>query len=125
MKHLFCLSLLFLVFSSIAQVPTRLFDVRNGNGVVDGATTYPAATVIPYKDAASKTKIVDAFCTAYGYQDTINGAPNPQSKQAFFNARLTAYIKGVYQSEAVKAAEKAAGDAARNSTDAEVPPSIR
>lgn len=46
---------------------TKLFDVRNGNGVSDGATEYPDATLIAYKDAASKTAILDAFADKFGF----------------------------------------------------------
>lgn len=112
----------FLAFPLTAQVPTRLFDVRNGNGIVDGANAYAAATYIAYKDAASKNKIIDAFCAAYGYQTTIGGQPNPQSKQAFYNQQLTRFIKEVYKAQLVKAAAETAGKNAGDSADAEVPP---
>ena len=129
MKQLFLLFTLLLALTSVAQTPARLFDVRNGNGIVDNAVAQPFATYIAYKDSASKNKIIDAFATAYGYQANIpdpanpgQTIPNPQSKQGFFNARLTAYIKDVYKAQQVATAAKTASDTAASAADAEVPP---
>lgn len=36
-------------------IPNKAFDVREANGIVDQGTTYPAALVIPFKDAAAET----------------------------------------------------------------------
>lgn len=67
------------VFAQAPTIPTRAFDVRNGNGVVDNGTTYPNAIVIPFKDAAAKQKFLD------DYADNNNWAnANPQpTKQKF------------------------------------------
>jgi hypothetical protein len=81
MKKLFiALILLALpVFAQAPSIPTKAFDVRNGNGVVDAGTTYPNAIVIPFKDAAAKQKFLD------DYADNNNWAnANPQpTKQKF------------------------------------------
>lgn len=80
MKKLLVLTLLVLpVFAQAPSIPTRAFDVRNGNGVVDNGTTYPFAIVIPFKDAAAKQKFLD------DYADNNNWAnANPQpAKQKF------------------------------------------
>lgn len=39
-------------------------------------------------DTALAIEIRDAFCDEYGYQDTINGQPNPQSKASFAQERM-------------------------------------
>ena len=36
-------------------IPNKALDVREANGIVDQGTTYPAALVIPFKDAAAET----------------------------------------------------------------------
>ena len=122
-----------------AQAPTKLFDVRNGNGIVDNSVAQPQATYIAYKDAAAKQKVLDAFATAYGYPATVpNPAfdsskpvdaqtnpqtiPNPQTKQAFFNRQLTAYIRDIVRSEAIKTAAKTASDTASTAVDLDLPP---
>jgi hypothetical protein len=76
------LALTFLVLPVFAQaptIPTRAFDVRNGNGVIDSGTTYPVAIVIPFKDAAARQKFLD------DYADNNNWAnANPQPTKLKF-----------------------------------------
>jgi len=116
-----------------SQVPTKLFDVRAGNGIVDNGTAQAQATYIAYKDAAAKQKVLDAFASAYGYQDKIPNPlagqqgqaatiPNPQSKQAFFNQQLTRYIKDIVRSQDIATAQKTAADSAAATVDATLPP---
>lgn len=113
----------------MATIPTRLFDIRNGNGALDAdATPYPAATLIVFKDAAAKTKVIQSFCDAYGYQATIPDPANPgqtinnpQSKQAFYNSKLTEFIKDIHRSVTIKAAELAAANTAKTNADGELP----
>lgn len=111
-----------------AQVPTKLFDVRNGNGLTLDGTTYNRATVIVFKDNTSKDAVIDAFALMRGYQATVGNdeqgqpIPNPQSKQAFFNAELTRYIRETYKAAKVSAAERAAKATAETAADAELPP---
>lgn len=104
-----------------AQVPARLFDVRGGNGLTLDGTTYNRATVIVFKDNASKDAIIDAVCALRGYQATVDGQPNPQSKQAFFNAFLQQELKDYYREWKKRAAADAAGATAAASADAELP----
>ena len=112
------------------QIPTRAFDVRNGNGVVDAGTTYPQATVIVFKDKAAKDGIIDAFAAQYGYQATVpnpanpNGEqiPNPQNKQAFMNAKITAYLRDIYRASKITAAADAAKKTAEAAADSDLPP---
>lgn len=109
-------------------VPTKLFDVRNGNNAVDAdATAYPRATLIVFKDNASKNAVMKAFADAYGYQATVPdpatpGAtiPNPQSEQGFFNRLLQDYIRGIYKAQK-EAAATAAALATATAANAELP----
>lgn len=131
MRKLLSLTLLFtLMVVAFAQptIPTKLFDVRNGNGVVDSGVTYPNAIVIPFKDAAAKTKTVDAIATAYGYQATIpdpvnpgQTIANPQSKAAFANKQIAAYLRDNLESVSLNTAAEAARKTAKTASDAELP----
>lgn len=132
MKKVFLFSLLFITLiqvpTSDAQIPTRLFYVRNGNGLVENSVTYNRATYIAFKDNASKDAIIDAFCAMGGYTDTVpdpanpgQTIPNPQSKQAFYNKRIEAFIRDTYKSYRVSVAEKAAKATAEAAAEAELP----
>lgn len=117
------------------QVPTRLFDVRNGNGLTENSVTYPRATYIAFKDNASKDAIIDAVCAMGGYQATIPNPAygrnvegsqptiaNPQTKQAFFNKRIEQFLRDNYRAWKTSAAEKAAKATAETAADVELPP---
>lgn len=52
----------------------------------------------------------NAFASAYGYQDTINGSPNPETKAQFRARKIKEYIKDVTRSEERKAALAAVTD---------------
>lgn len=134
------------LYPTSAQVPTRLFDVRNGNGLVDNGTTYTRATYIAFKDNASKDAIIDAVCAMGGYQATVPNPAydpndgsritfdaalvegsqptiaNPQTKQAFFNKRIEQFLRDNYRAWKTSAAEKAAKATAEAAADAELPP---
>lgn len=111
-------------------IPTRAFDVRNGNGIVDTGVTYPQAIVIVFKDKASKDEMIDAFAAQYNYQATIpdpanpNGAqiPNPVSKAQFMNKQITAYLRDIYKAAQTATATEAARKAASNAADEKLPP---
>ena len=46
--------------------------------------------------AATKLKILNNFCTYYGYAATLpDGSANPMTKAEFFNRTLTNHIKTV------------------------------
>ena len=63
---------------------------------------------VTYPDA-KQADLRDTLATRFGYQATINGQPNPQSKsqfiQALANDRLKVWLKSNY--EEAKAAEVA------------------
>jgi len=111
----------------MAAIPTKLFDVRTGNDAVDkDSTPYPAATLLVFRDAAAKTKLIQSFCDFYGYPVTIvdeagQTIPNPQSKQAFFNAKLTDYLKEIHRGHKTQVAVQLAAATARTDADAELP----
>lgn len=132
MKKLFLPFLLLVALVSIGAqpaVPTKLFDVRNGNGVVDSGTTYPFAITIVFKDKASHDAVVAAFASQYGYQATIpdpanagQTIANPRSTKQFTMAKITQFLKDIYRADAVTAATKSAGATASSAVDAVVPP---
>lgn len=108
-------------------IPTKSFDVQNGNGAVLDVT-YPRGTFIAYKDNASKNAIEDAFATMRGYQATIpdpanpsNTIPNPQSKQQFFQKSVEQFIRDTYKASKVSAAANTASSTAATAADAELP----
>lgn len=136
-----CLFLSFLTFGlyvshpTTAQVPTRLFDVRNGNGLTIDSVTYNHATYIAYKDKASKDAMIDAICAMGGYQATVPNPAydpnvggsqptiaNPQTKQQFYNKRIEQFLRDNYRAWKTSAAEKAAKATAEAAADAELPP---
>lgn len=49
------------------------------------------------------SELLDAFATEYGYQDTIGGQPNPQTKAQFAKSKLIEFMKSVYKSSKIKA----------------------
>ena len=46
----------------------------------------------------------NAFASAYGYQATIDGQPNPESKAQFRARKIKEYIKEITKAEEHKAA---------------------
>lgn len=118
------------VYAVIAQptIPTKLFDVRNGNGVVDAGTTYPQAIVIVFKDKAAKDEMIDAFAAQYGYRATIpdpanpgQTIANPQTKQAFMHRHITAYFRDVAKGAAVATAIDNAKKSAEDAQEQKLP----
>lgn len=106
-------------------IPTKLFDVMNGNGAVLDVT-YPRGTFIAFKDNASKDAVIDAFCAMGGYQETVLDAegqpiPNPQTKQQFYTKRISQFIRDTYKSYKVSVAEKTAKATADAAAEAELP----
>lgn len=75
-------------------IPSKIFDVRQGNNAVDSdATVYPRATLIVFKDNAAKDAVIDAFADVYGWEAMDAGTrPN---KRAFFNQELQYLIREI------------------------------
>lgn len=91
MKKAFILSILLCAGIVSAQAPSKLFDVRNGNGIVDNGTAQPVATYIAYKDAAAKQAVIDALCDVGNY-DALDPTTRP-SKQAFANREISNWLR--------------------------------
>lgn len=91
MKKLLSFSLVFLSITVAAQAPTKLLEVRNGNGIVDAGVTQAQATYIVYKDAAAKTALIDALC-ALGNYDALDPATRP-SRQNFANQEIKNWLR--------------------------------
>lgn len=94
MKKLFLALTLFVlpVFAQAPTIPTKAFAVRNGNGVIDNGTAYPNAIVIPFKDAAAKTALVDALCDLGNY-NALDPATRP-ARAVFANNELQNLLRG-------------------------------
>lgn len=68
-----------------------------------------AAITITVPAGAATARVVTAICTAYGYQATINGSPNPQTQAEFVKQWIITQVKNaVTQYEANTAAAAAA-----------------
>jgi hypothetical protein len=46
-----------------------------------------------------KLEMLDMFCQARGYLETIDGAPNPQTKKDFVNADVMRYLMNICNNE--------------------------
>lgn len=80
-------------------IPKKLFDIRQGNNCVDSdGTVYPRATIVVYKDNASKNAIENAICSAYNVPNT----------SANFNRVLTDFLNAHYRNSKVNDAAKVA-----------------
>ena len=42
---------------------------------------------------AKKLALLDSFVAQYGYEEMINGIPNPVSKREFTNVQITGFIR--------------------------------
>lgn len=47
---------------------------------------------------AQLDRVRNAFCAVNGYQDTIDGQPNPVSKNQFLKQQLMAFVKSTVKS---------------------------
>ena len=77
------------LFGGMQQVPTKAFDVREANGIVDTGTTYPAAIVIPFKDLAAETTFYNDYANNNNW---ANANPQP-TKKAFALAGIKQFMK--------------------------------
>lgn len=105
MKKLFLLLLLLITASAFAQAPTKLFDFRNGNGIVDGATAQPFAFYVAFKDNPAKQAVIDALCDVGNY-DALDPATRP-TKQAFALRELQFHLRDVVRQSRDRTAQKA------------------
>lgn len=75
--------------------------------------------------AAQRTRILDAFTTAYSYQPTMKNAqgqdiPNPQTRAQFMKAKLAEYVRESVKAYEAGQASEDARKAAATKVDAEV-----
>lgn len=82
------------------SVPNKAFDVREANGIVDTGTTYPAALVIPFKDAAAQTKFYQDYADNNNW---ANANPQPTKKKFALDG-----IKQFMKDQSVNARNKVA-----------------
>jgi len=68
----------------------------------------------------TKTKILNNFCAKHNYQDTINGAPNPQTKVQFFNQVVSEFIRDAVVSQAAETDAITARNTTTETTSAEI-----
>ena len=64
MKHLLLLLVFLFTITASAQAPTKLFDIRNGDGIVDGGVVQSQAMYIVFKDAAFARNEIKNFLRA-------------------------------------------------------------
>lgn len=99
----------------VALTAVALFSYRAGEA------RQTALQVCVDAPAAQRTRVINAFTSAYSYPVTVKDAggadiPNPQTRAAFMKAKLAEYVR-----ETVKAYEvSAAADAARTAAAAKV-----
>lgn len=65
-------------------------------------------------------RVTDAFAALYGWQATIAGAPNPETKAAFTTRRLREHIREVVTAHEAQLAGAAARQAAADKAAAEI-----
>lgn len=70
--------------------------------------------------SATKLKILNNYCIAKGYQETISGQANPETKTDFFNRTLSAYIKEIVVSQAANAVANTVSTNETNTVNAEI-----
>ena len=62
-------------------------------------------TIVSF-DEIHMNRVYDAFAVAYSYQATINGQPNPETKEQHYQRRLKSYVAEILASyEGVLAGE--------------------
>ena len=105
--------------------PVKLFDVANGNGVVNSGETVARGTLIWYRNDAAKNQVIDAVCATNGYADVVAEAQRqnttPPAKQVFFNRVITEFLRNAVRSVEINTAATAAGNQAGATIDADLP----
>lgn len=69
---------------------------------------------------AQAARVRDAFAVAYGWQPTIDGQPNPESKAQHAARRVREYVKDVVRSAEAQAAAEAARAAQAAAVESEI-----
>ena len=95
MKHSLLLLVFLFTITASAQAPTKLFDIRNGDGIVDGGVVQAHAMYIVFKDAAAKTTVIDALCDRGNY-NSLDPATRP-SRAAFARNEIKNFLRAKVQ----------------------------
>lgn len=72
---------------------------------------------IPDDQAA---RVRNSFCAQYGYQETINGEPNPETKAQFMKQKIIQFVKESIKAHERQAASETAGQQAAEAVESEV-----
>ena len=91
MKNISLALLLLLSTAAVAQAPSKLFDVRNGNSIVDKGVEQPQAIYIVFRDASAKQAVIDAICDTGNY-DSLDPATR-LTKAAFANREIQFWLR--------------------------------
>jgi len=65
---------------------------------------------VTFQNDTMNARSKDAFATAYGWQATINGLPNPETKAQHRARKVKEYIKEITKAEEKKVALAAVAD---------------
>lgn len=68
-------------------------------------------------DNITPAQVVSALCDYWGYQDTVNGQPNPQTKAQFVKGRIALFVKESYKAARAQQDSETARQAALVSAD--------
>ena len=89
---------------------------------VDGGLARAVGNLILHYDAppAAFISLRDAICAAHGYQDEIDGIPNPQTKAEFSEAWIKGVLKGTERGVRIRQAGIDASEAEGQNPDVDV-----
>ena len=76
--------------------------------------TYTITFSIP---DAKATDYLDTLATRLGYQDTIDGSPNPQIKKSFIKDKIYLYLENEYKAQKATEADAARTTALSDADD--------
>lgn len=95
-------------FAASAQAPQKLFDVRNGNGIVDGGTPQPQAVYLVFKNAAAKDAVIDALCDTGNFTGLVRPPGETPQQLAIAKAQFAmAEIKNWLSGKVIEARQQA------------------
>jgi hypothetical protein len=69
---------------------------------------------------AELPRVINAVCSQYNYQATVNGSPNPETKAQFAKRMMIVWLKDNVKADEVRAAIEAARTAASARVDSEI-----
>lgn len=68
---------------------------------------------------ANETKIIRGAADQLGYQETINGVPNPETRKQYFKSQMVEFARNLYRANKANQAAEDARRAAIIAADAE------